>query len=427
LTGDIDLAKVWELLDAGDVPGALRHLRFGAERLAIGDLARVVERAAALAEFDDLVAASAALAADPDDPGAQYDFGYACIERGAAYLAISPLTAALRALPDSRDVLLELVAALERMNRHADAAALLEEREATLPAWPERYLLVFNALMAGDLARAGASRLPAPEQEKWRPAYERVRRMLDRGARARQVGPLDREDLRGWQFVIGGAVLSTLAGYGFAEGMTGRSAFLQDSYGLCRHGLHRLAVILNAAGVRPRTVSLLPDRSSRILGLAAAAVLELPAEPFTPDRRDTVVVAYDLNDITDTDLIVGLRGRVPGQVLYEQATCWTEPPPVTADVSTFLVQTVVAPWGERLGGALEGSGVRRIPADDRPDAELAEEITRADGTPDAGDGQTPADPDERLAGFVTGVRELWLAGPRERLLSPGPVPSSRFL
>jgi len=415
-------AKVWELLDAGDVREAVRHLRFTAEKLEIGELARIVERVSAMTGSGDLETASAALAAAPGEPRALYDFGYASVEQGAAYLAVPALSAALRRMPDSTPILTELVVALEEEGRHAEAVRVLEERDATLRPWPDRYLLVFNAILAGALAaaRRQADRLPEPDDEMWFPARDRVRRMLGRAAVA--PSPLDDRDLRGWHYVLTGGVLGTLAPYGFEAGMTGRYAYTQDSPEMCRYGLHRLQVILGAAGRRPSTVSLLPDRSSRILGLAAAEVLGLPAVPFAPERPDTVVVAYDL---TETDA-TGLRERSPGQVLYEQATCWTDPPPVTADVCTFLHQTVVPPWGETLRRTPDGS-VEKTPPDDRPAARPAAEIARADAEPDQGDGETPPDPDETLTAFATAVAGEWLTGPRDRVRSPGPVPSNRFL
>lgn len=422
-----DLAKAWELMEAGDVPGVMRHLQFSAERLPLGDVARIVGQAAGIVGFDDLVSASSALAEAPEQPQALFDFGHACIERGVAYLAIPALSAALRQVPDSPAVLTELVTALEEEHRHGQAVAVLTERDATLRAWPDRYLLVFNALMAGDLVRAKANfgRLPVPQDKRWLPARERVQRMLDRAAVAQTVSSLDHQDLRGWHFVLTGGVLGTLSPYGFGEGMTGRYAFLQDSFVLCLHGLHRLRLILAAAGRRPQTVSLLPDRSSQILGLAAAGLLGVPAESFSASRPETVVVAYDLSEL-DGELATRLRNRAPGQVLYEHATCWTAPPAVSADVSTLLAQSVVAPWGEGLRLGADGSP-ERAPADPRPVEELVAELLRADSTIDIGDGETPPDPDETLTGFVAGIRDRWLIGPRDRVRSPGPVPSSQFL
>lgn len=422
-----DLAKAWELVQAGDVPGVMRHLRFTVEKLEIADVAQLVGRAADQVGFGDLAEASSALAADPEQPRALYDFGYACIERGVSFLAIPALTAAARRVPDSPVVLTELVAALEDEGRHREAVAVLEEREAVLRPWPDRYLLVYNSIMAGDLARAIThfGLLPVPQDQQWVPARDRVRRMLERADAVRAVSTLDDRDLRGWHFVLTGGVLSTMSPYGFAQGMTGRYAYQQDTFGLCRYGLLRLRLILEEAGRRPKTVSLLPERSSRILGLAAAEVLGLQTEEFAAGRPDTMVVAYDLTEV-DGELLGGLRDRVPDQVLYEHVTCWTQPPAVTADVSTILCQTIVSPWGEQLRQVQDGS-VQRGPADTRPVEELASEITHANPEPDPGDGETPDDPDGVLARFVTGTTGQWLNGPRDRIRSPGPVPSSRFL
>jgi hypothetical protein len=91
----------------------------------------------------------------------------------------------------------------------------------------------------------------------------------------------------------------------------------------------------------------------------------------------------------------------------------------------LLHQSVTAPWGERLRVGDDGE-VGREPADERPAARVAEDILAADPEPDEGDGETPADPDEAFAGFVTAVRGTWLRGERTALMSSGPVPSGRF-
>lgn len=420
-----DLGTAWELVRTGDVAGLMRHLRLTAEVIPVGDLAQVVGQAAVQAGFDDLAEASSRLAVDPEDPRALFDFGYACIERGAAYLAVPALRVALARAPDAPVILTELATALEDLGRHGEVVALLEERDATLRDWPDRYLLAHNAIMVGDLERAGRhfGRLGEPGSE-WRPAFERVRDMLGRAEL--RVTPLDHRDLRGWHFVLAGAVLSTLSPFGFDQGMTGRYALFNDSYGLCLAGLHRLRLALDAADLHPTTVALLPDRSSQALGLAAARVLGVPAEPFVPDRPDTVVVGYDLS-VFDGEFLSRLRKRTPGQVLYEHATCWTEPPAVTADISTLLRQTGNPPWGAAIRMAADGSAEQE-PADDRSGAELAADILRADPTLDDGDGGTPPDPDQVLTDFVTAIAGRWPGrGSRDRLRSPGPVPSSRFL
>ena len=422
------LARANEALDSGDIPAALRHLRPAADSLPLAGTAGVLERAATMAGFEDLRQAAAELAAEPDNPKALYDFGYACIECGISYLAVPALREALRLLPDSAGVLRELVAAYEREDRNREAADALAAREAVLTDWPDRYLLVFNAVMAGDLplTRSQFARLSPPEDEMWLPVHARISRTVARAASAEAATPLDRADLRGWQFVIGGSLLGTLSPFGFDAGMHGRYAWLQDSYALCLRGLLRLRTALAATGAKPESVSLLPDRDSRILGLAAAEVLGLPAEPFAPGRENTVVIAYRLDALDETGATAAqLIERAPGQVLHEHASCWTDAPPVAADSVALLHQSAIAPWGAQQRYDADGRAEQSA-ADGRPAEVLAAAIVQADPSADPGDGGTPADSDEAFAAFAAAVGPTWLLGSRDRLRSPGPVPSSRF-
>ncbi|MFE2064778.1 hypothetical protein ACFXDH_20680 [Streptomyces sp. NPDC059467] len=421
-----ELTKAWECLDSGDLPGAVRQLRAAGEEAPIAEVALVVERAARSAGFDDLEQAAAALAAKPGDANSLFAFGYACVERGLSFLAIPPLRTVLSHNPGSLMVLRELVSAYEREERHQEAAAELALREGEFSDWPDRYLLVHNAIMAGDLdlARRQHALLPDPEDEQWRPPQARQTRMLERAAALGEPS-----GLRDWQYVIGGQVLGTLSPFGFEAGMAGRYAYLQDTPELCLRGLRRLETLLSATGANPRSVSLLPDRGSRILGLAAAEVLRLPAVPFEAGRPDTVVVAYDLDELaghpSGPEIIGGLFERAPGQVLHEHASSWTDTPAVAADSVGLLHQVVVAPWGERLRFGEDGER-HQEPADDRPEEELADGIAGADATPDEGDGEGPADTDEAFAAFAGSVRDTWLRGDRTRVKSSGPVRSSRF-
>uniref|UniRef100_A0AAU2JZY4 Tetratricopeptide repeat protein n=1 Tax=Streptomyces sp. NBC_00049 TaxID=2903617 RepID=A0AAU2JZY4_9ACTN len=414
----IALDDVRRLVKAGDLPGAVRSLRPRAETLPVAELAKATRLLADAAGFKDLAAAAKAAAKRPENPQALYDLGYGCVERGVAFLGVAPLREALRLLPDSRPLLAELVSALEDEHRHTDAAALLAARGDRLPAWPETYLLVHHTLLAGDLDTAEGLfvSLPAPEDPQWSGAHglqtRRVLRSLQSRRAQREAGhadPLGPDDLRGWHYGLTGGLLGTLSPYGWDAGMTGRYAYLGDGPELCRRGLARLSLALEAADRRPGTVSLLPGRSDRILGLAAARVFGLPAVPYEPTRTDTLVVAYDLGAV-DHDLVRTLHARTDGQVLHEHATCWTDPPAVSADFSTLLCQYAVPRWKD----------------DDRPEEEIAHEIATADPAADEGDGETPADPDEAYLAFVTKVRTGWLSAPRDRMASPGPVPSSRF-
>jgi hypothetical protein len=430
--------KARTLLASGDIPGLLRYLRTDGEALPLGEVARLAAEAARLAGFGDLAQAAAAAAGDAGtrDALALYSFGYACMERGIGYLAVRPLARALQLAPDAAPVLSELVTALEEDGQHARAVTVLEEHEPVM-GWLNRFQYVYNALMAGSLGKAadGFARLPEPQDNAWVPAREKVRHMLARARVAQAVTPLDRQDLRGWHYVLTGGILASLSPYGFGAGMTGRWAYLSDSMRGCAAALARLRLILGAAGAAPQSVALLPDRSSQILGIAAAAVLGLPATDFNPGTPapDSLVVAYDLT-VTDPGAVAALRERLPGQVVFERATCWTDPPRVTADVTGLLGQQVVPPWAAQLR-RLEDGTAGQGPADERPAEAVAAEIARTAPEPDEGDGSTPPDPGESLHRFTAavtapGARERgggWLGGLREYIPDAGPVPSSRFL
>lgn len=441
----------------GDVSGMLHALRAVPDGLPLGDEATFLEitgmirDAATRMGFDELAASAEAVLQAPDDPHLLYTYGYGCVERGVAFLAVPALSLALARAPEAAAVRMELVSALEAESRNAEAVSVLSH-EATLQRWIGRYLLVFNCLMAGDLdgARQWFTRLGKPEEPAHDAMATRLTRMLaraqavtgtdrlDAGHRmdADPLAPLGSQDLRGWHFVLNGGVLTTLSPYGFHEGMSGRYAFYNESLAGCRYGLDRLAVALDAGRRVPGAVALLPDRSSRILGLAAAQRLELPTREWTPDQQDVLVIAFTLSGL-DPALLGGLR-TAGGQLLVEHATCWTDPPPVVPDVTTLLHQVVSAPWEARRRPLPGGGGWEDLPADDRPEAELAAAVLAADpadwtAAAQGAGGAASSDPgtddsDGVLADFVARVAGRWVPdkGPRDRVWSPGPVHSSRF-
>lgn len=418
-----ELDEVRHLLTADDVAGAVRILRAIAETADLHEIAAVTRELAAHTEFDDLAQAATAVIAAPGNGDALTVFGFECIERGLSFAAVPVLRAALRAGTSKKTLALnELVCALEDEFRHGEAAAVLLDHEAELRPWPERYLLIYNSILAGDLdrARSELDRLPDPEDERWLYAQDRVRRMVARADAAATVSALDHRDLRGWHFTLTGGYLATLSPFGFGAGMTGRWAYLGDNEQLCRSVLDRLAVILDATGRAPTSVSYLPERGDRIVAAAVARRLGLPTEPYRPEQTGTLVVVYDLN-VGDPETIVSLRNRTDDQILFEYATCWTRTPVVAADISGLLCQFVVPPWEGRIR-----IGEDTPPTDPRTDEQIVDDILAADGTPDPGDGQTPADTDQAVAAFVTATRDNWLSGLRTAMNSPGPVRSTSF-
>ena len=432
-TADDPLPTAQALLAADDIPGLIRHLRSAGDELPLLDFVRLLRDSAANMGFDDMVQTADRVLEMGDDPEEQafalYNFGYECIEYGIEFLAVRPLREAAERQPGVIQIRTELAAAYERSWRHRDAVATLRDFDGELP-WLARYQLAFNTLLAGDLVAAEEefAALPEPEGEdrdELAPLREKVRTMLVRASAARLAdGALGPKDLRGWQFALTGGVLLTVSPYGFDSGMNGRWAMVSDTYGACAEALRRLGVLLTARGLRPTTVSLLPDRDSQIVGLAAARYFDLPAVPFAPERADTLIVAYDLNAV-DPETLAALRDRRPGQILFERATKWTDPPAVAADAIGFLQQIVHEPWGSGIR-VVDGKAVDVEP-DSRPVPEIVAELAAAEPYVDEGDGETPPDPDSVLESFVTEVADSWLAAHREYVGSPGPVMSSRFL
>ena len=86
------------MLDSGDVAGLIRCLRFNADSMELAEVARLIEGAAALSGFGDMREAAAAMARE-QAPQQLYDFGFACIERAVAFLAIPALRRALEMMP----------------------------------------------------------------------------------------------------------------------------------------------------------------------------------------------------------------------------------------------------------------------------------------------------------------------------------------
>lgn len=326
----------------------------------------------------------------PDDPQALYDLGYQLIEQSQHGISATVLMRAHRLFPREESVLTELVAALEGVGYHEEAARVLRAAPQLVDnSLLCRFLLAYNSLMSGDREEprklfpgleAMLARLN-PKDEQTRSftfMTGRLRQMLARVDALQPVSPLDSEDLRGWHFVVTGSVLLHLSPHGFSEGMRGRYAFVQDSAALCLQGIRRVEAVLAQTGRKPPRVFVLPERSSAILGHATARVLGLPAEPW-PEKGNTapgLVVAYDLSAL-DVPLLETLKAHQPGQVLWSHATPWTEEPPFAPDLTTYLYQVNLSPWGERMRFNAESKQSERVPPLGGPVEELAQGVVSA--------------------------------------------------
>ncbi|MCO5171505.1 MAG: hypothetical protein M9894_34825 [Planctomycetes bacterium] len=368
----------------------------------------------------------------PDDVRALYDLGYELLEHDLDRVGAAVLERAHALAPTDPGVLSELVAALERAGLHRAAVSRIAAaadgvREGSFLL---RYLLGWNTVMSGDLEglRALAPSLgPASDDERFMAA--RLEGVLARGVAVRATGGLDDRDLRGWHFAVNGGVLLHASPHGLDEPMRGRYAFVQDSAALCREGIERARLALEAGGLDVPRVLLLPERGSQALGLAAARLLGLPAVPWEEGHDGPgLVVAYDLAALDD-DLYRAVRPHRPGQVLWGHASRWTDDQPIAADLVTFLYQFNTPPWGEQV--TLDPQGRARPAEPDLTPAEgLAERIVEAPLDPDA---LHDAEVLRRFAAACAGVVApehrggAWRAdGVRRKQWAGGPVPSARF-
>lgn len=310
-----------------------------------------------------------------------YMFGNTLIENKFHGFAATVLSLADQIDPGNEIIVTELVSALESSWNNAEACKRLRASGLVDSSWLCKYLLIFDSIMSGDLREAQkllpslkSATVPAnfvrgmlqkfkilsPDDsisaDSKAAMIQTLEGMLERADCISQVSTLDKQDLRGWHFVVNRALLLHLSPEGFNEGMNGRYAFVQDSMELCLEGIKRLAITLNEMDLHPKQVFILADdRDSAILGHAVARVLNLPVKIWNYDADDKgtskepgLIVAYDISSIDNHDLLLSLFRHRPGQILFAHATCWTEDPPFMPDITTYLYQQNTSPWGRRL-------------------------------------------------------------------------------
>lgn len=369
-----------------------------------------------------------------DDPNALYYLGYELIEQELPEIAATVLFRANTLLPGHEALVTELVASLERSGHHAAACLVLHQSPELLDTrFIFQYLLAFNAVMIGDLEepRRMLPRLQQATSDDERFMTARIARMLSRAEALQGTSPLDENDLRGWHFVLTGGMLLHLSPYGFEEGMRGRYAYVQDEVTIWREGIQRLAEVLNTWQVRPPRVFALPDQESMILAHAAGELLMLPVEPWTEmgSHAPGLVVAYDLGSI-EPAVLQTLHEHRPGQVLWSHASCWTQEQPFAADLTTYLYQHNVSPFGERLRIDPKTNTMVKISPVVGSTAELVQQVVTTAASTDAlADLPTLV----TLASAVSALPPDYAAGAlkqtgrRERQWVGSPVQSSRFL
>jgi hypothetical protein len=359
------------------------HLRYPCQ-LEGPELSECLEVFAEALQLLDLseVAQRLRVAKDLDEVTGLYEAAYSLYEANLHGLAATLLDRADRLAPGRAKILSELSANLEALMLYGEAARRLSEGQVADESPICRYLLGFNQVMSGDL-RSPRQALPAL-QASTDPTIQGMAvdlaGMLARGDAVREFTSLDAQDLRGWHMVINGTALLHLSPYGFPEPMAGRYAYVSDSVALIREGLVRLKGVLEAGQVSPSQVVGAPDRSSQIVATAAARYLDLPLVPWPAQAvPEGLVVVYDLDRVGIGGVLERLKTHAPGQVLFSHASCWTNPFPYSPDVTTFLYQTLAAPWtGETLAVDPETREVGSVDVEQAPTEAIAEQILEAE-------------------------------------------------
>lgn len=373
-------------------------------------------------------------ARSPTDVKQLYHVGFEMIEHGLRDMAATVLAYAHHLEPGNAAVLHELSAALEGELRYAEARNFLKLAPHLVQHdFLTCYLLAFNSLMCGDL-ETPRRLLPdlrhlQSQDASYAQMTERIAAQLVRADALNGHTPLDSYDLRGWHLVLTGSLLLHLSPFGFNESMHGRYALVQDSYGLCLLGIQRVQTVLNALQIDIRRIWLLRDRNSQILAHAAANVLGLPLKPWPAggSQPSGLIVAYDLSQL-DGETLVSLMYHRPGQILWSHATCWTKNQPVSADLTTFLYQQNIEPWGRQLTVDPESRQATHRSVDERDPTIIAAEIITSkhvESLPEDEPGLVALTRTAALAG------ENILAlscedGQRKKLWAGSPVPSNFF-
>ena len=349
--------------------------------------------------------------------------GWACVDVGLPEAAVHILRRGLTLSPGQLDLVAGLMATLGHANRHADAVEVAAQApDGTRSSPLVRSLRCRHLLLSGrlDAARAQAETLDRDDPDL-RPLHDELRRMLARAALVEGTTALDNRDLRGWQFVLTGTLITHLSPYGRDDGMAGRWAFVQDQGSEVHLGLSRLASVLAALGVPPARVLHASDRGSVLVASACARLLDLPLAEL--DGGPGLVVVDDLAALSD-EALSHLRAHRPDRLLYAHAQCWTQEGQVAPDVVTVLYQHRTAPWEAQIRIDPETRTVKTTDPDPRPTAEIVDGILSS---------ALEADPDDGVDAVVkiaTAARAAFVhrSGARDRFLGgSGPVPSSRFL
>ncbi len=370
------------------------------------------------------------VAQNPNDVQGLYDLGFGLYEQSQFGIAAGVLARADKLAPAEPAIVSELVCALEGFNNCQSAVNVLKRYpKMTAKQFLFAYLMAFNCLMSGDVATAVefAATLPKLTEDD---AHEAMaQRIYDFLARAQKVGgvcALDDNDLRGWNYVTTGGVLTMLSPHGYPDPMRGRFAYLRDSYENIRVGLESLKTIVEHKRMKPKCIFALPGRDSQIVATAASLVFNLPLEQWPTEDgtgKPGIIVGYDFGK-ADLNL-EPLSIHRANQLLFSHAIQWTLSLPVAPDVVTLQHQMLVAPWEPCIQADKDSSGTSQTLADDRAPELIAKEIEQLDISSVSMEGEEA--PPELSGAFLDALDPFPRhSGTRQQAWPNSPVKSARL-
>jgi tetratricopeptide (TPR) repeat protein len=397
------------------------------ERLR-ADLAELAVLLDALGAPDGAAAARAASTA-PQDPDALFQAGYEFIDLGLNDLAIAPLQRAFDLRPEHLNTLLELVVALENVERYDQVVAVLRRAYwAVERVEIVRALYSHSVAMTGDLATTRQLYPTLGEENEVAAVLKSVAGMrIARHDALAAVGRPAGQDLRAWELLLNGLLVLDLTGPEY-EGMGGRWGAVWDQPDSFATRLTLLQHALARAGRAVSVVAHAADRDSEILAWALGTRLGRPVVPLSGDLPEyALVVVYSWANAAATGL-QALRYEDRTAVLFSYGLDWTGSSQPGPDIAGLEAQAFFPPWGE--GTRVVGTPgepdfrVERTPADSRPAEVIGRELAAVGGQPE------PAQVADILglvdalrargapSGLTTGQRQIFYPG--------GPVRSSRF-
>ena len=430
-------------LGAGENDVAFRNFRhcieFGSEiptgkSKVFADAFAVFTRITEQFGDDDFTNRVRFVAQNPNDVQGLYDLGFGLYEESQFGIAAGVLARADKLAPAEPQIVSELVCALEGFNDCKSAVEVLRRYpKLTGERFLFAYLISFNCLMSGDIASAVefASTLPKLVEEDDHEIM--AQRIYDFLARAQKIGgvcELDENDLRGWNYVTTGGILTMLSPYGYPDPMRGRFAYLQDSYENIRIGLESLKTIVEHKRMKPKCIFALPGRNALIVATAASLVFDLPLEQWPMEDgtgKPGIIVGYDFGELKLN--LEPLSVHRSNQLLFSHAIRWTLGLPIAPDVVTLQHQALIAPWEPGIRIDQESAESGETEADDRAAELIAKEIAEVEISSDAKDTTMEGEeaPPELSVPFLDVLGAFPRdSGTRQQAWPNSPVKSARF-